>query len=209
MKKIFLALMCVAALAMVSCDNSKDPNKSGTNVKDVDVTKLDATTEKCWAVGTTAKVNDISDAVTNYYWGTEKAIVEEAQDELKEYEEMCKQYGLTLELVVKYSEASPKDKAACKQMDDAAEKEYLESGNCWKINVTAGTVFSQDVYMWGHESAVLIGEMEGKVMIEEMIKQYGLSLEVKTSHEKADFKDPDSCEAQNKGLTGMPELLKK
>lgn len=214
MKKFFLALMCVATLAMVGCSNkSNDPVKDGTNVKDADPAKVDNTVSKCWAIGMTGKVNDIEESKVNYYWGTEKAVVLRAQDDLAEYEEMAKKWGLTLEVTIKYSEATPETEEACQELDKAAEKEYEESGECWKITISAGTIVSEDVYMWGHESAVLIGEIEAKQMAEAYlapyIEQYGLKIEVKTSHEKADYKDPDSCEAQNKGLTGMPELLKK
>jgi len=192
MKKVFFALMCVATLVMVGCKNS-DPNKSGTNVKDVDINKVDNKTEKCWAIGATGSVDGIEEATINYAWGTEKDIVQEAQDMLAEYDEMASTLGLTLELTVKYQEAEPNTMEDCAKQDEAAQKEYTESGNCWKVSVKS-PMYSEDQYIWGHEATVKIAIAE----IQAMLKNYGITTGVEINYDKTDAADPDSCEKNNK-----------
>ena len=66
MKKIQLALMCAVVAVLFACK----PN--GVSVKDMDATKLDNTTAKCWAYTIV-----YSDGTTTegYFWGTEQATV--------------------------------------------------------------------------------------------------------------------------------------
>ena len=192
MKKLFAALMCVMAIAMVGC-KPNDPVKSGTNVKDVDASKLDNTTEKCWAIGITGTVDDLEDSQVSYYWGTEQGVVEEAQNQLNEYEAMCKQYGLTLNLTIKYLEADPNTKEACMKQDEAAKKEYEESGECWKVTVKTARL-TQERYVWGHEVTIKMAEAE----MEAMLKNYGITTGYEITHEKVEAENEDACEKMNK-----------
>lgn len=192
MKKLFAALMCVMAVALVGC-KPEDPNKSGTDVKDVDVTKVDDKTEKCWAIGITGTVDDIEASQVSYFWGTEKAVVEEAQEELKAFDEMTQKYGLTLNITVKYMEADPKSEEACKQQDEATQKEYEESGECWKITMSAG-MLSEEYYVWGHDVTIKIAEAQ----MEAMLKNYGITSGYEIKHEKVEAENAEACEKNNK-----------
>ena len=66
MKKIFYSIFAVAALALTSCASG------GANVLDMDPSKCDDTTEKCWKY-TISYAGYSADA---YIWGTEAEVVE-------------------------------------------------------------------------------------------------------------------------------------
>ena len=66
MKKIQLALMCAVVAVLFACK----PN--GVSVMDMDATKLDNTTEKCWAYTIVYSDGQTTEA---YLWGTEQEIV--------------------------------------------------------------------------------------------------------------------------------------
>ena len=66
MKKIQLALMCAVVAVLFACK----PN--GVSVKDIDATKLDNTTPKCWAYTIVYSDGKTTEA---YLWGTEQEIV--------------------------------------------------------------------------------------------------------------------------------------
>ena len=68
MKKIFFSIFAVAALALTSCAGGA----GAANVLDMDASKCDDTTEKCWKY-TLTYAGVSADA---YAWGTEKTVVE-------------------------------------------------------------------------------------------------------------------------------------
>ncbi|MGM9825983.1 MAG: hypothetical protein ACI3Z8_06050 [Paludibacteraceae bacterium] len=70
MKKIQLALMCAVVAVLFACK----PN--GVSVKDMDATKLDNTTAKCW--GYTLIYSD-GKTTDGYMWGTEQHVVKYLQ----------------------------------------------------------------------------------------------------------------------------------
>lgn len=70
MKKIVIALGCVLALGMTSCQK---------NVMDVDTSKLDDTTMACWMY----TLSSTKGENTVYVWGTEKHLVEIVQAKVK------------------------------------------------------------------------------------------------------------------------------
>lgn len=70
MKKIVIALGCVLALGMTSCQK---------NVMDVDTSKLDDTTMACWMYTLSSSKGES----TVYVWGTEKHLVEVVQAKVK------------------------------------------------------------------------------------------------------------------------------
>lgn len=70
MKKIVIALACVFALGLTSCQK---------NVMDVDASKLDDTKMACWMY--TLSSTEGEDVV--YVWGTEKHLVETVQTAVK------------------------------------------------------------------------------------------------------------------------------
>jgi hypothetical protein len=72
MKKIFYSIFAVAALALTSCAAG-----GGANILDLDASKCDDTTEKCWKY--TAKHDATGVSADTYLWATEKAVVEAAQ----------------------------------------------------------------------------------------------------------------------------------
>ena len=71
MKKIFLSFFAVAALALTSCGGGA----GAANVLDMDASKCDDTTEKCWKY--TASYAGVD--VDAHLWGTEKLVVETIQ----------------------------------------------------------------------------------------------------------------------------------
>ena len=66
MKKIFIALVCVLALGMTSCQK---------NVMDVDASKLDDTKMACWMY----TISSSQVEITVYFWGTEQDLVSTVQ----------------------------------------------------------------------------------------------------------------------------------
>ena len=66
MKKIQLALMCAVVAVLFACK----PN--GVSVKDMDATKLDNTTAKCWAY---TLIYSDGKKTDGYLWGTEQYVV--------------------------------------------------------------------------------------------------------------------------------------
>lgn len=70
MKKIVIALSCVCALGLTSCQK---------DVMDVDPSKLDDTTMACWmyTLSSTQGTEEV------YVWGTEKHLVETMQAAVK------------------------------------------------------------------------------------------------------------------------------
>lgn len=70
MKKIVIALACVFALGLTSCQK---------NVMDVDPSKLDDTTMACWMY----TLSSTKGENTVYVWGTEKHLVEIVQAEVQ------------------------------------------------------------------------------------------------------------------------------
>ena len=70
MRKMFIALMCVFALGLTSCQK---------NVMDVDPSKLDDTKMACWmyTISSTQGTEEV------YVWGTEKHLVETVQTAIK------------------------------------------------------------------------------------------------------------------------------
>lgn len=71
MKKIFFSIFAVAALALTSCAGGA----GAANVLDMDASKCDDTTEKCW-VYTVSYAGVDADT---HLWGTEKFLVETIQ----------------------------------------------------------------------------------------------------------------------------------
>ena len=71
MKKIFYSIFAVAALALTSCAGGA----GAANVLDMDASKCDDTTEKCWKY-TLTYAGVSTDA---HLWGTEKSVVEAIQ----------------------------------------------------------------------------------------------------------------------------------
>ena len=186
MKKVFLALMCVAAIAMTSCSN--DPSKSGKDVKDVDVTKLDDKTEKCWALGATVSLNGVDDSMNYTVWATEKEAVASAQELLAELEATAKEVGVTMDITVKYKEwTDASDETSCAKQAQAYDKEYEDASECWELSMSLGTL-SETSYIWGHEIQL---EMT-KVMAEKQLAG------VNVSYKTVDAKDEDACEALSK-----------
>lgn len=70
MKKIVIALACVFALGLTSCQK---------NVLDVDTSKLDDTTMACWMY----TLSSTKGEEVVYVWGTEKHLVETVQTAVK------------------------------------------------------------------------------------------------------------------------------
>lgn len=66
MKKIVIALVCVLALGMTSCQK---------NVMDVDASKLDDTKMACWMY----TISSSQGESTVYFWGTEQDLVSTVQ----------------------------------------------------------------------------------------------------------------------------------
>ena len=77
MKKIQLALMCAVVAVLFACK----PN--GVSVKDMDATKLDNTTAKCWAYTLIYSDGKTTDG---YLWGTEQYCVSYLQTIIKNAE---------------------------------------------------------------------------------------------------------------------------
>ena len=75
MKKIFYSIFAVAALALTSCAGGA----GGVNPLDLDASKCDNETEKCWKY--TVSVAGVSEDA--YVWGTEKYVVEILQTAYK------------------------------------------------------------------------------------------------------------------------------
>ena len=90
-------------------------------------------------------------------------------------------------------EADPKSEEACKQQDEATQKEYEESGECWKIMMSAG-MLSEEYYVWGHEVTVKIAEAQ----MEAMLKNYGITSGYEIKHEKVEAENAEACEKNNK-----------
>lgn len=96
MKKIFFAIFALAALALTSCE------KKGVNVMDVDASKLDGTTAKCWKY----TIKEFQE--TSYVWCTEKELVE-----------LFQSYNNNgAKLTVNYEEATAADPDACDSRND-------------------------------------------------------------------------------------------
>lgn len=95
MKKFSLMLLCVVGLAFTACE---------PNVENLDPSKLDDTTERCWAI--TYTLYGVS--ATTYTWGTEAVIAYS----VKESQELVG--------VGKYSyeEANANDAEACHDLND-------------------------------------------------------------------------------------------
>lgn len=93
MKKILFAMLAVAGLALVGCEDK------GVNVMDIDASKLDSITEKCWKY----TIKEFKE--TSYIWCSEKELVELFQS--------YNTSGTTHTLTVNYKETPAEDKEGC------------------------------------------------------------------------------------------------
>ncbi|MBQ7663955.1 MAG: hypothetical protein IJS43_01885 [Bacteroidaceae bacterium] len=128
-KKLYLALLCVAAITFTSCGNDV---VKGSTVDNIDLETLDNTTEKCWEI--TASKGKISE--TTYDWGTERQIVAYLQEAQKIIGSVA---------TYSYKANNAKNEEAC-----LAQDENYEPRSCWKVSYEAyGTSFT--MYTWDSE----------------------------------------------------------
>jgi len=198
MKKFFFALMCIAAVTLVGC-KTNDPNKSGTNAENVDPTKVDDKTDKCWAVGITETLNGAKRSYSMAVWGTEKEVVEQCQEWLKTEEEGKKAFGESYTISVKYLEFSDaKDEAACEKQEKVYEEEYEAGSECFEytLNYTySGQAMKEVGYVWCTEFEM---EMAKGVNIA-YAEEYGLK-DVTFTWKTVAAENEDACEALNKNV---------
>ena len=119
MKKLFIALMCMAAVAFTSC--SSDPLTSGTKGSELTqekVEKMDNKTEKCWHVAAKATVNGEKKTGETYVWCTEKEV---ALMVMMEYKYVTAEPNIK-DYEIAYKEASAKDEGKCDELAKEAEK---------------------------------------------------------------------------------------
>lgn len=128
-QKLFIALLCMAGVFFLGACNNGINN---VNPDDVDLSKLDNKTEKCWEV--TRTVANVSE--TAYFWGTEYMLVYAMQQEQKLSGGIGKW---------SYKESNEKDEASCESKNPDYEPSY-----CWKITLSNG--FQTMVnYIWSDE----------------------------------------------------------
>ena len=122
MKKLFIALMCMAAVAFTSC--SSDPLTSGTkgsNLTAEKVEKMDNKTEKCWHIAAKGKVNGEKKSGETYVWCTEQEVAYGVMVEYQMWEKHKAESGIE-DFEVAYKEASAKSKDKCRELAEEAEK---------------------------------------------------------------------------------------
>jgi len=191
MKKVFLALMCAAAVVLAGCSNASSPIKGGTtgsSLTQEQVAKMDNKTEKCWHVAETITVSGYSATYNYYEWGTEMEI---AAMVLAEYQ-AAKKSGVG-KYENAYEESSAKTQQECEKLDDAAQKENSEidgddadaDAECWQVYTTYAGQTVTLAYLWTSEEGV-------KDYVDAMNKAQGSSI---YSYKKADAKDENSCSA--------------
>ena len=159
MKKVFLALMCVAAIALVGCKGTaSNPLPGGTNGSSLTPDKiaaLDNTTEKCWQLGIGASVMGHSEVSYDYMWCTER--------EAAQWAYSCYQAAKGM-MVGKaeyaYKESSAKTVEECNKLAEQARQEgqggddWGEDYNCYQVYYSyAGSTIVVS-YMWNDEEGI-------------------------------------------------------
>ena len=189
MKKVFLALMCVAAIALVGCKGTaSNPLPGGTNGSSLTpekIAKLDNTVEKCWQLGIGATVMGHSEVSYDYMWCTEQEAAQWAYE--------CYQAAKHLAVgsaEYAYKESSAKTVEECNKLAQEAEKENGgddddEDFDCWKISYEIAG-YTQTMYSWNTEEGVAA-----------IVESYKSTLGVTCNVEKIKDKDADSCQALN------------
>ena len=198
MKKVFLALMCVAAIALVGCKGTaNNPLPGGTNGSSLTPEKiaaLDNTTEKCWQLGIGATVLGHSEVSYDYMWCTERQAAEWAYE--------CYQAAKAMALgkaEYAYKESSAKTVEECNKLAEEAEKENLDDLDddldddleCFQIYYNYGGTELTYTYMWSDEQSV-----------ENMIASLHNSTGIDYKYRTVAADDSDSCLAH---LTGGAE----
>lgn len=137
MKKIFLALLCTASVAMfTACD---EPNVNPS----VDPSTLDSTTFKCWEY----TFEENGKTATLYAWSTEKQLVLFIEEQVAE----AKKQGAVW--TYSYKQSNENDMEACEQRAN-------EGLACWKVTVTEGSQSSVSYVFTTEECAELYGSSE-------------------------------------------------
>jgi len=122
MKKLFVALMCMAAIAFTSC--SSDPLVSGTKASNLTaekVEKMDDKTDCCWHVAAKGTVKGEKKTGEFYGWGTEKEVAAECLLIYEAWKANKSASGVE-DFEIAYKKASAKDEAACAKLDAEVEK---------------------------------------------------------------------------------------
>jgi len=160
MKKVFLALMCVAAIALVGCKGTaSNPLPGGTNGSSLTPEKiaaLDNTVEKCWQLGIGASAGGHSEVSYDYMWCTEREAAQWAYE--------CYQASKLMPVgsaEYAYKESSAKTVEECNKLAEEAAKENGddwgdddENAACWEIYAEiAGTTQTYQL-IWTSEEGV-------------------------------------------------------
>lgn len=158
MKKVFLALLCVAAIALVGCKGTaSNPLPGGTNGSSLTPAKiaaLDNTVEKCWQLGIGASAGGHSEVSYDYMWCTEREAAQWAYE--------CYQASKLMPVgsaEYAYKESSAKTVEECNKLAQEAEKENGgddddENASCWEIySEIAGTTQTMQL-IWTSEEGV-------------------------------------------------------
>lgn len=195
MKKVFLALMCVAAIALVGCKGTaSNPLPGGTNGSSLTPDKiaaLDNTTEKCWQLGIGASAGSHSEVTYDYMWCTER----EAAQWAYECYQLAKSVAVGVSAEYAYKESSAKTVEECNKLAEEAAKENGEDWDddfeCYQIYYVLGGTELSYTYMWSDEQSV-------ENMIASLHNSTGMDYKYRT----VDADDSDSCIAH---LTGGAE----
>ena len=158
MKKVFLALMCVAAIALVGCKGTaSNPLPGGTNGSSLTpekIAKLNNTDEKCWQLGIGVSAGGHSEVSYDYMWCTEQEAAQWAYE--------CYQASKLMPVgsaEYAYKESSAKTVEECNKLAEEAEKENGgddddENASCWEIySEIAGTTQTMQL-IWTSEEGV-------------------------------------------------------
>ena len=192
MKKVFLALMCVAAIALVGCNKAttSDPVPGGTKGSTLTPEKiatLDNTTEKCWHVGSGGAYGGQTAIEEGYMWGTERDAAEWAY----ECYQMSKAFPGSYEY--SYKESDAKTEEECDKLDKAVRQDEEADYACWSLSYDmAGATIT--AYYWNDEEGM-----------DAMAAAYKSRLGVDCKIAKADAKDEDACIALNNQNPGGGE----
>lgn len=133
----------------------------------VDPSTLDNKTVKCWEYTLT----ESDKSATLYFWGTEQGLVTFIEGEVAE----AKRQGFVWTYTYKASKESDLD--ACMERNN-------EGADCWKVTITKGGSSKTEYLFTSYECAEIYAKAEAG-------KSGSYSIE------KADAKDPDSCDALN------------
>ena len=143
------------------------PKNTPSGTDPVDPSTLDNKTVKCWEYTLT----ESGKSATLYFWGTERSLVTFIEGEV----EKAKNEGFIWTYTYKASKETDLD--ACMERNN-------EGADCWKVTVTKGGSSKTEYLFTSYECAEIYAKAEA-----------GSTGSYKI--EKAEPKDPDSCDALN------------